>query len=124
MPNPDHLMMVRENCGRRMPRPPWGEGILIVTEEIVIPGTAVPRLPRGVRLRFDEARSEWTLLAPERIFKPDGIALEILKRCNGTLTLDAIVEDLSATFTADREEIERDVKEFLSGLAAKRVLEL
>ena len=26
-----------------------------------------PRLPRGVRLKRDEARNRWTLLAPERI---------------------------------------------------------
>jgi pyrroloquinoline quinone biosynthesis protein D len=95
-----------------------------VTENAAIPGTAVPRLPRGVRLRYDESRSEWMLLAPERVLKPDGIALEILKRCDGNATLDAIIDDLALSFTADRAEVARDVREFLSGLAAKRVLEL
>jgi len=81
-------------------------------------------LPRGVRLRYDDVRSEWTLLAPERILKPDGIALEILKRCDGSSTLDAIVDDLASTFSAQRDEVARDVREFLSGLAAKRFVEI
>jgi pyrroloquinoline quinone biosynthesis protein D len=95
-----------------------------VTEDLGISGTSVPRLPRGVRLRFDESRSEWMLLAPERILKPDGIALEILKRCDGKLTLDSIVDDLARTFSADREEVARDVREFLVELASKKVLEV
>lgn len=95
-----------------------------MTEDAAIPGTTVPRLPRGVRLRYDESRSEWMLLAPERVLKPDGIALEILKRCDGKATLDAIIDDLALSFSADRKEVARDVREFLSGLAAKRVLEL
>jgi pyrroloquinoline quinone biosynthesis protein D len=95
-----------------------------MSEGADIPGTAIPKLPRGVRLRYDDQRSQWMLLAPERILKPDGIALEILKRCDGKLTLDAIIDDLTSSFTADRKEVARDVREFLSGLAAKRILEL
>ena len=44
---------------------------------------AKPRLPKGVRLRHDEMRGEWLLLAPERVLKADAIAVEILKRCTG-----------------------------------------
>lgn len=89
-----------------------------------IPDTAVPRLPRGVRLHFDEARGAWMLLAPERILKPDGIALEILKRCDGKASLGEIVDDLARAFSAERAEIERDVSEFLRGLVEKRIVEL
>jgi coenzyme PQQ biosynthesis protein PqqD len=95
-----------------------------MTETADISGTVVPRLPRGVRLRYDDVRSQWMLLAPERILKPDGIALEILKRCDGKATLDAIIDDLVLSFGAERGEVARDVREFLSGLAAKRILEL
>jgi pyrroloquinoline quinone biosynthesis protein D len=84
----------------------------------------VPILPRGVRLRYDEARAAWILLAPERVLKPDAIALEILQRCNGTATVDEIVDALAAEFGADRSEIATDVREFLSDLAAKRMLQL
>jgi len=77
-----------------------------------------------VRLRHDAARSEWVLLGPERVFKPDGVALEILKRCEGSLTLDQIVDELAIAFTADRAEVDRDVREFLTGLHEKGVVDL
>ena len=60
-----------------------------------IAGDAKPRLPRGVRLTHSEAQGGWVLLAPERIFKADAIAVEILKRCTGEATFAAIVDDLA-----------------------------
>jgi pyrroloquinoline quinone biosynthesis protein D len=95
-----------------------------MNEAVALSGDVIPRLPRGVRLRYDDVRSQWVLLAPERILKPDGIALEILKRCDGKTTLDAIIDDLARSFSAERDEVARDVREFLNGLAAKRILEL
>jgi pyrroloquinoline quinone biosynthesis protein D len=85
---------------------------------------AKPRLPRGVRLTHNEAQGGWVLLAPERIFKADPIAAEILKRCTGETTLEAIVDDLAATFNAPRERIHDDVSKLLAGLAEKKLLEL
>ena len=64
------------------------------------------------------------LLAPERIFKADAIAVEILKRCTGEATLAAIVDDLARTFQAPRERIDADVTKLLLGLAVKKLLEL
>ncbi|MBO0733131.1 MAG: pyrroloquinoline quinone biosynthesis peptide chaperone PqqD [Methylocapsa sp.] len=83
-----------------------------------------PRLPRGVRLKHDPARGEWFLLAPERVVKADNIAVEILRRCDGTATLDAIVDDLAQHFSADRARIQTDVKALLAELAAKRMMDL
>src|SRR5437588_8501568 len=77
---------------------------------------ARPRLPRGVRLVHNEAQGGWVLLAPERIFKADAIAIEILKRCDGQTTLAAIVNDLAATYSAPRERIQSDVTALLTGL--------
>jgi pyrroloquinoline quinone biosynthesis protein D len=91
---------------------------------MVITGDARPRLPRGVRLTHNEAQGGWILLAPERIFKADAIAAEILKRCTGEATLDAIVDDLAATFKAPRERIHADVVKLLGGLAEKKLLEV
>ncbi|HEY7382848.1 MAG TPA: pyrroloquinoline quinone biosynthesis peptide chaperone PqqD [Beijerinckiaceae bacterium] len=85
---------------------------------------AKPRLPKGVRLRHDEARGEWLLLAPERVLRADPVAVEILKRCDGERTIRAIVDDLAASFAAERALIERDVRALLGDLAAKRVLDL
>jgi len=90
----------------------------------VIAPDAKPRLPRGVRLVNSEAQGGWVLLAPERIFKADAIAVEILKRCNGETTLAALVGDLAATFNAPRERVLADVSALLRGLADKRLLEL
>jgi pyrroloquinoline quinone biosynthesis protein D len=95
-----------------------------MTDAVAISGDVIPRLPRGVRLRYDDVRSQWILLAPERILKPDGIALEILKRCDGKTTIDAIIDDLAQAFGAERQEVGRDVREFLEGLAAKRIIDL
>ena len=97
--------------------------------EPVSPGTAIsadakPRLPRGVRLTHNEAQGGWVLLAPERIFKADAIAVEILKRCTGEATFGAIVDDLTATFKAPRDRIETDVSTLLRSLADKRLLDL
>ena len=74
-----------------------------------------PRLPRGVRLKYDETRGEWLLLAPERVIKADAIAVEILKRCDGTATFAAIVDDLAQQFSADRARVEADVRALLGG---------
>ena len=83
-----------------------------------------PRLPRGVRLVNSEAQGGFVLLAPERVFKPDPIALAILQRCSGEATLSEIVDDLAATYSAPRERILADVTTLLRGLADKRLLEL
>jgi pyrroloquinoline quinone biosynthesis protein D len=89
-----------------------------------IPPDARPRLPRGVRLTHNEAQGGWVLLAPERVFKADQIAAEIVRRCTGEATLQEIVDDLAKTFNAPRERIHEDVTALLRGLADKKLLEL
>jgi pyrroloquinoline quinone biosynthesis protein D len=85
---------------------------------------ARPRLPRGVRLTHNEAQGGWVLLAPERVFKADQIAVEIVKRCTGEASLAEIVDDLAKTYSAPRDKILADVSVLLRGLADKRLLEL
>ena len=85
---------------------------------------ARPRLPRGVRLVHNEAQGGYVLLAPERVFKPDAIAVEIVKRCTGEVTFAAIVDDLAKTFSAPRDRVLTDVTALLRGLADKKLLEL
>jgi pyrroloquinoline quinone biosynthesis protein D len=85
---------------------------------------SVPALARGVRLRFDQARSAWVLLAPERVLMPDEIAVEILKRCDGKATVSAIVDDLARTFEAEPDQVAGDVRSFLQDLADKAMLTL
>ena len=94
------------------------------TSTTVIPADAKPRLPRGVRLVDNEAQGGLVLLAPERVFKPDPIAVQILKRCTGEATLGAIVDELAKTYSAPRDRILADVSALLRSLADKKLLEL
>ena len=89
----------------------------------MIAADAKPRLPRGVRLTHNEAQGGWVLLAPERVFKAEGPAHEIIKRCTGEATVSEIVDDLVRTFNAPRERIMSDVTAMLSGLVEKRLME-
>ncbi|MCS0496231.1 pyrroloquinoline quinone biosynthesis peptide chaperone PqqD [Ancylobacter mangrovi] len=89
----------------------------------VIPATAVPRLVRGVRLRHDEARGQWVLLAPERVLNPDPVAVEILKKVDGTRSVEVIIDELVSAFTVDRERVASDVDAFLAGLKEKGLIE-
>ena len=52
------------------------------------PIAATPRACRAAcGSTHNEAQGGWVLLAPERVFKADAIAVEILKRCTGEATL-------------------------------------
>jgi pyrroloquinoline quinone biosynthesis protein D len=86
-------------------------------------GTDVPRLPRGVRLRFDQVRNAHVLLAPERAFDLDETAATVLNLVDGQRSISAIVDELAARFDADRGMIEADVIEMLADLVGKRVVE-
>lgn len=83
-----------------------------------------PRLSRGVRLVHSEAQGGWVLLAPERVFKADAIAVEIVKRCTGKATLAAIVDDLAQAYSAPRARILSDVTALLRTLADKKLMEM
>ncbi len=90
----------------------------------MIDGSTVPAFRRGVKFRFDQVRNAWILLAPEKLFMPDEIAVEILTLVNGQRTLDAIVDDLVARFDAPRELIAADVHAALEDLAARGAVQL
>lgn len=71
----------------------------------------LPRLSRKFRLQFEPAQDRWVLLYPEGMVQLNPSAAEILKRCDGTATLDAIVADLEAAFNA--KGIEPEVRSLL-----------
>ena len=89
-----------------------------------IPPQARPRLPRGVRLVLSQAHGGWVLLAPERVFKADTIAVEIIKRCTGEATWADIVDELASAYAAPRDRVLADATALLRGLADKKLLEL
>jgi pyrroloquinoline quinone biosynthesis protein D len=85
-------------------------------------GASVPRLARGVRLREDEARGRWVVLAPERMLVPDETAMEVLRLLDGSRSVDAVVDELALRYAAPRDEIAADVLEMLRELAEKGVV--
>ena len=89
---------------------------------VTIGEASVPHLPRGVRLKFDKPRDQWVLLAPERMFVLDDIALEIVNCCDGKASVAAIVDVLSARFEAPRDTVAKDVIILLQDFADKGVV--
>lgn len=80
------------------------------------------RFAPGVKLRFDETRQAWIVLAPERLFMPDETAIEILKLIDGARSADAIIDALAQKFDAPRPTIAADVLEMLQDLVERGVL--
>jgi pyrroloquinoline quinone biosynthesis protein D len=93
-----------------------------MSERTVIDEASLPAFPRGVRLKHDEARAQWVILAPERMFVLDDIGLAIMQRVDGERAVSAIVDDLADAFQAPREQILGDVIGMLQGFADKGVL--
>ena len=81
-----------------------------------------PVLPRHAKLKFDETRKVWVILAPERVLAPDEIAVEVLKLCDGVRDVAAVVDELAAKYAAPREAIATDVVAMLQDLADKGFL--
>jgi pyrroloquinoline quinone biosynthesis protein D len=81
-----------------------------------------PVLPRHTKLRFDETRQVWVILAPERVLAPDEIAVEVLKLCDGVRSVGAMVDQLAVKYAAPRQAIATDVIAMLQDLADKGFL--
>jgi pyrroloquinoline quinone biosynthesis protein D len=81
-----------------------------------------PKLPRHAKLKFDETRQVWVILAPERVLAPDEIAVEVLQLCDGERSVADIVNHLAAKYAAPREAILTDVIAMLQDLADKGFL--
>ena len=81
-----------------------------------------PVLPRHARLKFDDSRQVWVILAPERVLAPDEIAVEVLQLCDGVRSVADMVDQLAAKYAAEREAIATDVIAMLQDLADKGFL--
>ena len=81
-----------------------------------------PVLPRHAKLKFDETRQVWVILAPERVLAPDEIAVEVLQLCDGVRSVAQMIDQLAIKYTADREAIGTDVIAMLQDLADKGFL--
>ena len=94
----------------------------MIVEELT--AEARPHLLRGVKLKDDQVRKSWVLLAPERYLRLNAISVDILQRCDGETPLARIIDELAAKYAADRAVIDRDVRALLNGLIEKRMLGL
>jgi pyrroloquinoline quinone biosynthesis protein D len=89
---------------------------------ITVTEASRPMLPRHARLKFDETRKVWVILAPERVLAPDEIAVEVLQLCDGARSVAEMVEQLATKYAAPREAISADVIAMLQDLAEKGFL--
>ena len=79
-----------------------------------------PRIGAGFRLQWEDAQGCHVLLYPEGMVKLNASAGEILKRCDGTRDIAAIVADLEAAFAA--QGLQGDVLAFVDMAAKQRWL--
>ncbi|GLS22367.1 hypothetical protein GCM10007874_53850 [Labrys miyagiensis] len=80
-------------------------------------------MPRGVKLRFDEVRGKHVLLAPERAFSLDEIALAVVKLIDGRRSVNDIVDVLAERYVEARQVIAVDVTAMLNDLLTKRLID-
>lgn len=81
-----------------------------------------PGLPNHIKLRHDQGRGRWLVLAPERVFEPDDIAVEILKRCDGATSVETIAAVLAKEYNAPLQDILKDTISMLQELSDKGVV--
>lgn len=71
-----------------------------------------PALSRLFRMQWEEAQSSWVLLYPEGMVKLNQSAAEILRRCDGSRPVPAIVAELEDAFGC--AGLRADVDDFLA----------
>ncbi|MFA5900875.1 MAG: pyrroloquinoline quinone biosynthesis peptide chaperone PqqD [Hyphomicrobium sp.] len=91
-------------------------------QRAVITADSKPVMPPYIKMRHDAGRGRWIILAPERLFDPDPIAVEVLKLCDGERSVSTITDQLAKDYNAPREDIEADIIAMLQDLADKGVV--
>jgi len=83
-----------------------------------------PSLPRHVRIQFDPVRQAYAVLSPEKVFWPNEISLDILRRCDGSASVAGIVSALAAEYDAPEADVAGDVTAFLQEWSDKLLVRL
>jgi pyrroloquinoline quinone biosynthesis protein D len=86
-----------------------------------IDDSARPRLAPHVRMRFDAARGQHTLLSPETVWVINGTGAAIVQLCDGRRTVAEIQSELQSRYD---EVADGDVRRFLADLVAKHGMEV
>ena len=90
--------------------------------KVVIEAVSVPVFPRHVKFHFNKQREQWVILAPERLLVPDETSVEILRLCDGVMSVNGIVGKLVEKYNAPHDVILKDVTAMLQDLADKGFL--
>ena len=93
-----------------------------VPTRLIVAGETVLAIPRHIKLRHDQGRGRWIILAPERVFNPDETAVEVLQRLDGQRSVSEIAEALSQEYQAPLEVVTEDILAMLQDLTDKGVL--
>ncbi|WP_114649494.1 pyrroloquinoline quinone biosynthesis peptide chaperone PqqD [Pseudothauera hydrothermalis] len=83
---------------------------------------ARPRVARLLRLQWEQAQQAWVLLYPEGMVKLNASAGEIMKRCDGSRTVTALIAELEAAFGV--ADLRADVLAFLALAFKQRWIEV
>ena len=83
---------------------------------------AIVEIGRHYRFQWEPAQNAHVLLYPEGMVKLNGSAGEILKRCDGSRDIDAIITDLEQAFEATG--LTKDVNAFISLALERKWIEL
>ena len=90
----------------------------------MIAADAKPKLAPGVKLRQDQVRGGFNLLAPERVLRTNASSVAVLTLCDGNTTLDQIIDTLARDHRVERTRIESEVGALLEDLVLKRMVEI
>ena len=88
-------------------------------QRLMLTAASRPQLARHAKLRFDDTRKRWVLLAPERLLTPSETAVAVLQLCDGARAIDGIAAKLAAEFNAPAAAILDDILPVLQDLADK-----
>lgn len=84
-------------------------------------GAERPGIRPGIRLQWEAVQNAHVLLYPEGMVKLNTSAAEILRRCDGTRSIEEIVADLEGAF--ERHGLRDDVMHFLELATAQGWIE-
>ena len=89
---------------------------------LIIDADSILKLPRHIKLKHDQGRKLYVILAPERVFEPDETSVEVLKLCDGERPVSTIAQILSEQYQAPADVILADIIDMLQELADKGVV--
>jgi pyrroloquinoline quinone biosynthesis protein D len=93
-------------------------------ERAIVSSRSAPSLPRHVRIQYDPVRQAFAVLSPEKVFWPNEISLDILRRCDGRSSVERIIADLAADYDTDPQDVANDVIAFLQEWSDKLLVKL